>query len=61
MNVQKLTATLQDYCHQGKSLDEVEILDSDGNTICELDDVSLIRDHDREVVQIKIHHKKSLD
>lgn len=58
MDVRKLVAILQSYCNEGRALDEVEILDSDGNTICELDNIHLATDHNREVVQITIHHKK---
>lgn len=57
MNLQKLTMNLQEFCHLGHSLDEVEILDSNGNVVCLLDDVTLIKDNNRNVIQIKAHHK----
>lgn len=58
MDVRTLVSFLQSYCNEGRALDEVEILDSDGNTICALDKICLATDHDREVVQITVHHKK---
>lgn len=58
MNIQELTAKCQDYCHQGRALDEVEILDKDGNIVCVLDDITLATDHGREVVQITVHHRE---
>lgn len=34
MTVQRLTSILQSYCHEGGSLDEVEIYDKEGNRVC---------------------------
>lgn len=57
MTVQKLTNILQNYCHEGKALDEIEVLDKDGNKIYLMDHVEIKRDSDKEVLQIMIKDK----
>lgn len=61
MNVMILTTKLQNYAHSGRALDEVEIVDKDDNVICLLDDIELSTDEGREVVRLKVHHKKTLE
>jgi hypothetical protein len=59
MVAQQVATIFQDYCYQGHAQDTVEVLDSDGNVICVLDKISIVRDHDRNVAQIKVHHKNN--
>lgn len=54
MTVQQLTAILQNYCHEGHALDEVEIYDREGNKVFEVEDVELQKDHENEVCMITI-------
>lgn len=58
MTIQELTLKCQAYCHEGRALDDVEVLDKDGNVVCVLDDITLKTDHERETVQIIVHHKQ---
>jgi len=53
-----LSTILQEYCHAGSALDPVEFFDEDSNTYCLIDKVEITRDHNRETLQIKFHHKK---
>ena len=39
MTVQRLTSILQTYCHEGGSLDEVEIYDKEGNRVCSIEEM----------------------
>lgn len=58
MKLYELIDKLQAFAHEGYALDEVEILDKDGNSIELLDDVKLSHDHETEIVQISAHHSK---
>ena len=40
MTVQRLTSILQTYCHEGGSLDEVEIYDKEGNAVAVISEYS---------------------
>lgn len=56
MNILELKNILQSYCYMGRSLDEVEVYDKDGNFLCALDSVNITTDNDREVAKITVHH-----
>lgn len=61
MTVQRLTSILQNYCHEGGSLDEVEIYDKEGNRICSIEDIELKKGLDAEVCKITIHTRDIFD
>lgn len=61
MTVQRLTSILQAYCHEGGSLDEVEIYDKEGNRVCSIEDIELKKGLDAEVCKITIHTRDIFD
>ena len=61
MTVQRLTSILQSYCHEGGSLDEVEIYDKEGNRVCSIEDIELKKGLDAEVCKITIHTRDIFD
>ena len=61
MTVQRLTSILQTYCHEGGSLDEVEIYDKEGNRVCSIEDIELKKGLDAEVCKITIHTRDIFD
>lgn len=61
MTVQRLTSILQNYCHEGGSLDEVEIYDKEGNRICSIEDIELKKELKAEVCKITIHTRDVFD
>ena len=63
MIVQKLTETLQTYCHEGGSLDEVVIYNKEGKKLCAIESVDILRplDGSNEVCRIVVHPKNDFD
>ena len=61
MTVQRLTSILQSYCHEGGSLDEVEIYDKEGNRVGSIEDIELRKGLDAEVCKITIHTRDIFD
>lgn len=55
MTVQHLTMILQNYCHEGGALDEVEVYDKAGNKLCAIEDITLEKSTLDEKVKIIVH------
>lgn len=54
MTLSNLVCILQGHCHDGFATDEVEILDDNNKIIGYLNSVIVTRDHDREVIGLKL-------